>query len=287
MTADKEGSMQAIINRSICPLYDEAAACAANPGEACVTDEALLGMTVEITGEADELGRLPIKTFYGYPGRVQAQDLVQGKAAESFMALPQKVVLHKNFVDVLAEPKVQGAYVMTGIPRGARLAICGEAADGWQPVQLPDGRKGYVCESALDTPSQTPCAENHRALRKALTAAARLYAGTQYRWGGKTPMGIDCSGLCSMAYLLCGIVIWRDAHIKEGYPIHEIPLSEIRAGDLLYFPGHVAMYLGGGEYIHSTGRAGDNGVTINSLYPEAPNYRADLPGQITAVGSYF
>ena len=60
-----------------------------------------------------------------------------------------------------------------------------------------------------------------------------------------------------------------------------------RAGDLLYFPGHVAMYLGGGEYIHSTGRAGDNGVTINSLYPEAANYRADLPGQITAVGSYF
>lgn len=287
MTADKEGSMQAIINRSICPLYDEAAACAANPGEACVTDEALLGMPVEITGEADELGRLPIKTFYGYPGRVQAQDLVQGEAAASFMALPQKVVLHKNFVDVLTEPKVQGAYVMTGIPRGARLAICDEAADGWQPVQLPDGRKGYVCESALDTLWQTPCAENHRELRKALTAAARLYAGTQYRWGGKTPMGIDCSGLCSMAYLLCGIVIWRDAHIKEGYSIHEIPLSEIRAGDLLYFPGHVAMYLGGGEYIHSTGRAGDNGVTINSLYPEAPNYRADLPGQITAVGSYF
>ena len=82
--------MQAIINRSICPLYDEAAACAANPGEACVTDEALLGMPVEITGEADVLGRLPIKTFYGYPGRVQAQDLVQGEAAESFMALPRK-----------------------------------------------------------------------------------------------------------------------------------------------------------------------------------------------------
>ena len=47
------------------------------------------------------------------------------------------------------------------------------------------------------------------------------------------------------------------------------------------------MYLGNGEYIHSTGRAGDNGVTINSLFPESPVYRADLPGEIVAVGSYF
>ena len=41
------------------------------------------------------------------------------------------------------------------------------------------------------------------------------------------------------------------------------------------------------EYIHSTGRAGDNGVTINSFFPEHPLYRADLPSQITAVGSFF
>ena len=79
----------------------------------------------------------------------------------------------------------------------------------------------------------------------------------------------------------------RDAQIRDGYPIHKIPLSEMREGDLLFFPGHVAMYLGGGEYIHSTGRAGDDGVTITSLYADAPNYRADLPGKITAVGSWF
>ena len=38
-------------------------------------------------------------------------------------------------------------------------------------------------------------------------------------------------------------------------------------GDLLYFPGHIAMYIGDGKYIHSTGKAGSGGVVINSLNP--------------------
>ena len=169
---------------------------------------------------------------------------------------------------------------------GMEVELTGPAQDGWQPVRLPDGCTGYVCASFLDTLWESPCAQGY-ALRQALTDTARLYAGTQYRWGGKSPAGIDCSGLCSMAYMLCGINIYRDAAIQPGFPIHEIPLSEMREGDLIYFPGHIAMYLGDGLYIHSTGRAGDNGVTINSFFAEHPLYRADLASQITAVGSFF
>lgn len=61
----------------------------------------------------------------------------------------------------------------------------------------------------------------------------------------------------------------------------------MRPGDLLYFPGHTAMYLGEGRYIHSTARCGSDGVVINSLRPEDPDYREDLDKGMTAVGSIF
>lgn len=125
------------------------------------------------------------------------------------------------------------------------------------------------------------------AFRQGLVKSALSYLGTQYRWGGKSSQGIDCSGLVFMSYLENGVLIYRDARMEEGYPMKSILKDELKPGDAIYFPGHVALYLGEGKYIHSTGHFKSAGVVINSLNPEDRDYREDLAQKIAAYGSIF
>ena len=272
--------MKAIVNAAVCPLKAEP------KWESTLADEVLYGMVVDILEEAAP-GWVRVRTHYRYEGYAPKEQLIVGdEAARAWEALPKRVVRNKNCCDVLSMPKVQGC-ILQSVTRGAVLGVDGEAENGWQKVILADGREGFVQASILGAHFTAPCCEDEAGLRRAIAEAALLYRGTHYRWGGKSPLGIDCSGLASMAYMLCGILIYRDAGIVEGFPIHAIPRERMRKGDLLFFPGHVAVYLGEGRYCHSTGRAGDDGFTINSLDPDAEDFRPDLAEKLSAVGSYF
>lgn len=273
--------MRAIVNVPICPLMTRPSPTSA------LADEALLGMVVEVLETTSSQYWL-VRTHYRYEGYAPAACLLPEEAtATLWEGRLRKVVLHKNTCDVLLEPQVQAPPVLTGLPRGALLRCLGVEEKGWQKVALPDGREGYVPSGILDTHYARPMDLPEAALRSRLVDTALLYAGTHYRWGGKSPLGIDCSGLCSMAYLLSGILIYRDAHLREGFPIRPIPLSKAGPGDLLYFPGHMALYLGEGRYLHSTGRAGSDGVDLNSLDPASPLYREDLGRSLLTAGTYF
>ena len=67
--------------------------------------------------------------------------------------------------------------------------------------------------------------------RAASVSRPRNIWATEYRWGGKSGRGIDCSGLVSSAYMQCGVLIYRDASIVEGWPMHEVPFEEKKPGD--------------------------------------------------------
>lgn len=80
-------------------------------------------------------------------------------------------------------------------------------------------------------------------------AAARSALGTPYVWGGTTLNGFDCSGLTQWAWSQAGVDIPRTA--DQQAVGRAVDFSELQAGDLLVWDGHVAMYAGEGQIIEA------------------------------------
>jgi cell wall-associated NlpC family hydrolase len=86
-------------------------------------------------------------------------------------------------------------------------------------------------------------------------AVAERFLGTPYLWGGKSSLGIDCSGLVQLALAACGIPCPRDTDMQEralGSPLaraHE--LEQLRRGDLVFWKGHVAIVRDEATLVHA------------------------------------
>ena len=268
----------ALVKSMLAPLTEEP------PREAERRDEVLCGMRLAVLNREGEWYQ--VRAPYRYEGWVHSRHLVLEPDRLSLWEILPKKVVWQNYADVLALPKVQGPPVAQ-LVRGSLVSPVGKPLNGWQKIQLCDGTEGYLWQSYLEEYRTDWSKLDEGSLRRQIIAAAMGYLGAQYRWGGKTPLGIDCSGLCSIAYLLNGIVIYRDAEIRGEFPVRPILLERIQPADLLYFPGHMALYLGDDRYLHATSSPLFHGVTINSLDPRSPDYRADLPQKLIAVGSVF
>ena len=91
-------------------------------------------------------------------------------------------------------------------------------------------------------------------------AVSRFYLNAPYLWGGKTPFGIDCSGLTQIVYKQFGIRLQRDASQQALQGELVAFLQEARTGDLAFFDNdegrivHVGLMIGNAQVIHASGR---------------------------------
>src|SRR3989442_5850690 len=95
----------------------------------------------------------------------------------------------------------------------------------------------------------------------ALAGTALALRGSPYRNGGSDPAGFDCSGFTQYVFGQHGVFLPRGVsdQYKTGKPVRP---DEVAAGDLLFFttvapgPTHVAIAIGGDEFIHAPSSAG-------------------------------
>ena len=265
-------------------------------GEMC--DELPYGTRLRTVGEkyTSDTGGIwyRCETDYGYCGFLQEKYLVSDAPENPEPLYPFVVIA--PFCDVLLDSLYKYRPILT-LPRGsvvlARRASLSD--DRFFPI-LHKNRRFFVPTAALRPYISSQNAQKRKnaasgafnsdnalsendisTLRKQICDDALSYLGVPYRWGGRTPCGIDCSGLCFTVYALNGLPLWRDAFADTRF-VHETDKNSLLPGDLIYFKGHMALYIGDDEYVHASASAGF--VTVNSLNRDSVIWRSDLAEKV-------
>jgi cell wall-associated NlpC family hydrolase len=128
---------------------------------------------------------------------------------------------------------------------GLALSLVASAATGCSTATSRTLPRAALVERARNGREPAP---SPRARHVVAFAAAQL--GHRYCWGGEGPDCFDCSGLVRQAWGSVGVALPRTAGAM-GDALAEVPLDEIRAGDILWWPGHVGIYAGDGWSIEA------------------------------------
>ncbi|WP_439495430.1 C40 family peptidase [Bosea sp. (in: a-proteobacteria)] len=130
---------------------------------------------------------------------------------------------------------------LAALSLGAGVAVAGEAGDF---LVLADG--GHVFAPHLKPLDK---------VEADFVAVAERFEHVPYLWGGKTSLGLDCSGLTQLALAAAGIASPRDSDMLEaiGAPVgFDDSLAGLKRGDLVFWKGHVGIMTDAETLLHAT-----------------------------------
>ena len=211
----------------------------------------------------------------GYRGWIHKTQL----SAAQEMKIDKTLMLTRSFVYFYQQPDKKSAVVRSAVA-GSRIAIKEEKGK-WLRTVFPDGMNGWIEREVFSALPQLS--------RDAIIRFSKRFLGTPYYWGGKTPLGFDCSGFVQFIHKIFGIQIRRDAFMQfDDAKLVSKDYSDAGPGDLCFFSEngnkitHVGLCIGKGKVVHARGM-----VKINSLLKTDADFDADLQATFVGVKSFL
>ncbi|MEL6061612.1 MULTISPECIES: C40 family peptidase [unclassified Methylobacterium] len=221
--------------------------------------EALLGDAVTLYAEADGFAFVQLARD-GYVGYLPADSLGPEGPEPTHRVTALRTFLYP-------EPDLKRP-VRAHLSLGARLVATGESG---AYLETPDG---YVF-----TRHCAPVAEREPDY---VATAARL-VGIPYLWGGRTTLGLDCSGLAQLCLDAAGLPCPRDADMQERALGRALPLdvAGLRRGDFVFWRGHMGLMLDAETLIHANGH--HMAVAVEPLAGAVERIQAHSYGAVTSL----
>lgn len=163
--------------------------------------------------------------------------------------------------------------VVTCLGNGSRVTCVEDNGSGWIKIRTSGGTTGYVFSayvsgssgSSSSTSTSTSSSSSYSATGQQVANYAMQFLGLPYVWGGESlTYGADCSGFTKAVYAHFGVYLPHYDLSQRAYGRAVSSISQARPGDLVFYSGHVAIYIGNGQVISARGRR--YGVAITSAW---------------------